>query len=272
MSSAHYFFIGQGRRPLIMTLFAGAIFFHKRYPLWMRLIVFVLAFSMLKVFFKYWKLPDFLVIGIIPILFVMLLKLAFFDVYKTDKKSGSVISIFSIFITFHLFFYSAQFDSLRYLLCIVPVYIMMSLYFTQKIFWLRNIALPIISIVAICFSSFYMMSDSNVGDDTNNYSNDCEIRLEAINSLEENYAATHLIRASFLMKHALERPLAGYLRTDKVFKNVKPVISNAGHSGLYVFCSMEPSVYYEKVKNNKKMKLLQHFQKENVWIEIYTKK
>lgn len=271
MTSAHYVFIGQGRRPIIIMLFLGAFFFHKRYPFWIRALVCVVAFAMLKVFFKYWKLPDLFVMTIIPVLYIVFLKLLFFDVYKTDKKRGEVVALFSIFITLYLLFSSAQFDSLRYLFCLVPIYILIGLYFTQKIFCYKKIVLPIASLFIIGFSIFYNVNDLNYGDETNNYSNDCEIRLAAIHFIEVNYIETTLIKAPFLFHHALGRPLTGYLSSDKIFNNVESVTSNNDGIGVFVFCNMDPSEYYEEIKNTEDMNLVQRFEKENLWIEIYTK-
>jgi len=272
MSSAHYVFIGQGRKPIILVLFVGAIFFHKRYPIWMRIIVLVVSFSMMKVFFKYWVLPDLFIMITIPVLFIVFLKLVFLDVYKTDKKRGGVISLFVIFITLYLLFSSAQFDSLRYLLCIVPIYIIIGLYFTQKIFLFKELVLPVVSIIIISFSIFYNINDLNYGDDTNNYSNDCKIRFDAVKFIEDNYKATDRINTSFLFQHALYRPLSGYLSTNKVFTNMKSENSVDEGYGVFVFCNMEPSEYYEGIKDNKELKIVQRFEQDNIWVEIYVKK
>jgi len=47
--------------------------------------------------------------------------------------------------------------------------------------------------------------------------------------------------------------------------------SNNDGIGVFVFCNMDPSEYYEEIKNTEDMNLVQRFEKENLWIEIYTK-
>ena len=148
----------------------------------------------------------------------------------------------------------------------------MGLYYAQKVYWLKKVVLPLVAIVTICFSVFYNFNAPGYGDETNNYSEDCIIRLEAVRYLENNYAKTDLIKAPFLFIHAMERPLAGYLGSNAVFYNVKPLSAYEQDEGLYLFCNMEPSKYYEEVANNVELKLLQRFEKSNLWIEIYAKK
>ena len=207
MHSMHYVFIGQGRRPIVIAFFVTAILINKKFPIWGRILLLALAFSMMKVFFKYWKLPDFVAMIIIPVLLVGLMKFIFWDVYKTIKKQGSIIAVFSILIILYLLFSSAQFDSLRYVLCIIPIFIMMGVYFVQQIPFAKKFILPLFTVISIGFSFFYISSDTNFGDDTNNYDKMCSIRKESIQYLEKNNYYDHQIKAPFLFKHAIERPL-----------------------------------------------------------------
>lgn len=274
MHTMHYVFIGQGRRPIIIVLFISAILFNRKYPVWVRLLVIVTAFSMMKIFFKYWILPDLLSMIVIPILLISLLKLFFWDIYKTNNKHGNIISIFSIFIVIYILFSSAQFDSLRYLLCVIPIYIMIGLYFVQKISYVKKVILPLVTVVSICFSFYYMSSDSNFGDDTNNYSDVCKSRIEAIKFLEEDDNYSRTIKAPFLFRHAIERPLAGYLESNKVFTNVVP-IDNRMHncsSCFYVFESIDLSEHYKSIAQSSIFELIHRTENNSIWIEIYSKK
>ena len=274
MHSIHYVFIGQGRKIILISLSVIAVLFNKRYPLWVRIFLFLLGFSIIKIFFKYWKLPEIFSMLMIPAVFSILLKIIFWDIYKTDKKKGEILGIFSIFILIYLLFSSSQFDSLRYLLCLIPLFIMMTVYFIDNISWGKKILLPVISVIFIGFSLNYLLTDKNWGDDTNNYKNVCIIRKQSIQFLEKNNYYSSAIKAPFLYSHAIRRPLTGYLQSERIFSNVSSIDGKTKNCEecICIFENTDPSLYYEEISQNNNFELINKSQKGSVWIEIYKKK
>ncbi len=273
MHAIHYVFIGQGRKPIIIILVITAVLFNNKYSIWVRLITILISFSMMKVFFKYWVLPDFFAMIIIPILLITLMKYIFWDIYKTNKKHGSIIAIFSIFILIYVLFSSAQFDSLRYLLCVIPIYIMIGLYFVQHIPYLRKVIYPGFAILAIGSSFFYISRDTNYGDDTNNYSNMVSAKLDAIRYLQENNYQSYKIEASFLFRNALTQPLSGYIETNEVFNYTSAIDLDFKNddSMIYVIESTDEKEFIKAFKQNVKFDLIKQFKNDSAWIEIYVK-
>ena len=77
-----------------------------------------------------------------------------------------------------------------------------------------------------------------------------------------------------MFRHAIERPLAGYLESNKVFTNVVP-IDNRMHncsSCFYVFESIDLSEHYKSIAQSSIFELIHRTENNSIWIEIYSKK
>lgn len=271
MSTIHYLYIDQGRKIITILLFFGGILFYPNVKLSYRIGLIALSFCLMKVFFGYWSLPSFFEYLIVPILFFVVLKIIFIDVYKSDEKAGGLISFTIILSLIYILFISSFFDSRRYLLFLIPLFIIVFLYFIDKIPFYKKIILPIISIMIISSSIYYQMNDSNQGDDTNHYSNLCIIQKQMVGFIEDKYDFNIPIYTSFLIKHSLERPLTGHLSTLKSFNNVKST-SNSNeykNEGLYIFSNTELPENYDIFKKRNDMILVKKYQKRNSIIEIY---
>lgn len=271
MSTIHYVFIDQGRKPLIIVLFFVGILCYDKLSWLNRLILITISFVLLKVFFRYWIMPEFVEFAVVPVLFLYLVKSIFIDIYKTVKISGGIISIFSIIIICYIIFISSFFDSRRYLFFLLPMVIIITNYFISNLPKFSMYLLPLFNIVFIVSSIFYQMNDINSGDDTNHYSDLCVIQKESVVYLENNFEYKIPIQTSFLYKHSLERPLTGYLSSNLKFTNVSNIDSllNSNVDCLLIFVSTELPEFYEKLIKDKRIKLDKKFQKCNVWIEIY---
>ena len=270
MSTIHYVFIDQGRKPLIITLFFVGILFYNKLSWFKRVILISVSFVLLKVFFRYWIMPEIVEFAFVPFIFLYIVKSIFIDVYKTDKNFGSVISIFSIIIICYILFISSFFDSRRYLFFLIPMMIIITNYFIANLPRFSKYLLPFFSILFVVSSIQYQFDDTNSGDDTNHYSNLCVIQKESVEYLENNYPFNQPIQTTFLYKHSIERPLTGYLTSNNMFTNVSNVNSPIGCDDcLLIFVSTELPEFYEKLIKDKRIKLDKKFQKRNVWIKIY---
>lgn len=271
MKSFHYVFIDQGRKPITITFFLVCVLLQRKYVLWKRIFFLVFIFALYKVFFNYWKLPFWITVSIVPLLFLYCLKLFTWDIYNENKKLGSWLGISTLFIIIYLLFSSSQFDSLRYLFCIIPLLIIITLYFIENnIQILNKYKLIIISGVFTFFLINYLINDKNFGDDTLNYKEVCIANKEAVEYLEKGNFYDNQVIAPFLFQHTLERPLTGYLSSEKIFTNVNK--SNKLDSNvIYVFNNITYNKKREEIINDSNFKLI--FKKESklIWFEIYQK-
>ncbi|WP_170227970.1 glycosyltransferase family 39 protein [Vicingus serpentipes] len=268
MNTIHYLFIGQGRRPLPITLFFIGILFYPKIKILYRIVIVLVSFSLMKMFFGYWEVPEFVEFLVIPIIFIVIVKFIFIDSYKNDRSESGFIAIATLFTIIYILFISSFFDSRRYLLFLVPTLIVITIYFLNQIPKINKYLLPLVAIVSIGFSIQYQINDTDQGDDTNHYQDLCFIQKEAVGYLEEKYQYTQSIRTTFLVKHSLERPLTGYLKTITKFSNVASLAKD-GNNCLYIFVNTElPNDYYS-FKKEKNLKLVKKFEKRNAWIEIY---
>lgn len=271
MSTIHYIFISQGRKPLVISLFFVGVLFYNKLSWLKRALLIAISFTIMKIFFRYWEINDFVEFAVVPIIFLYLVKAIFIDIYKVDKSAGGIISTFSIIIVCYILFISSFFDSRRYLFFLLPMVIIITNYFIANIPKINRYLLPLFSLVFVVSSIQYQIDDINTGDDTNHYSDLCIIQKESVEYLENNYPFNQPIQTTFLYKHAIERPLAGYLSSNNRFTKVSNISSNISitEDCLLIFVSTELPNTYEKLIKDKRIKLDKKFQKRNVWIEIY---
>ncbi len=161
MNTIHYLFIGQGRRPLPIALFFIGILFYPKIKILYRVIIVLVSFSLMKMFFGYWEVPEFVEFLIIPIVFLVIVKTIFLDSYKTHKTEVEFIALATIFILIYILFISSFFDSRRYLLFLIPTSIVVTMYFLNQVPKINKYLLPLITIVSIGFSIQYQIKDTN---------------------------------------------------------------------------------------------------------------
>ena len=271
MSTIHYVFIDQGRKVLTISLFFVGILFFDKFSWIKRIMLIIVSFAVMKVFFRYWETLEVVEYTLVPLIVIILFKFLFLDSYKYDKKSGGIIAIFSILTFTYILFISSFFDSRRYLFFLIPIFILTTVYFVSKIKKFNKFLLPLLAVLAITSSFAFQYGDVNSGDDTVHYTNLCEIQKEAVQYLEENYEYNQLIQTSFLFKHSVERPLAGYLSTPSNFTHVKGFENGVmlTKGCVTVVVSNELPDFYFHEKSLKNLTLVKQFEKRNVWIKIY---
>ncbi|MCB0401298.1 MAG: glycosyltransferase family 39 protein [Flavobacteriales bacterium] len=266
----HYIFVNQGRRPVILVLFVITTLFLKNYTWWKRLLLMALIFACYKIFFNYWKMPDWVVMTTIPLLFFYFIKIIFLDQYKEDKRKGSFVAATSVFIVIYVLFSSSQFDSLRYLFCSIPFAVFLPVYFIRhNLKTLSNYLLPLFAAGCIFFSMSYMHTDTNFGDDTLNYREISWAKQDAIRFLESNnyYAAS--IRAPFLFSHALTRPEAGYL-SNMPFLHVNETNNTTDeNSTRLLIIDRSENGHTNAMDKRGYEQIYQYQDRDIVWIEIY---
>lgn len=273
MGMFHYLFIDQGRRWLTISLFFIGILFYINYSWLKRISLIAISFSFSKVFYRYWKVPTFIEYTILPVVYVVVLKLLFFDVYKKDKKEGDLIGIAVILISSFGLFLSSYFDSKRYVFLLVPLIILLFLYFINQLPKSKIVA-PVLAIAVSGMSLFYLSTDMSSGDDTWYYGNHCQVVKQTVEFVEDQHEQNDRIYATFLMQNALLRPLSGYLSTSKGFSNVKPMaISKLNNKeALFIFSEKETPDFYFDSSIMSKLALVKRFEKGSNWVEIYKSK
>ena len=269
----YYIFINQGRKSITLVLFVALILFYNKIKIWQRIILFVFVFSLIKIFFNYWKLPAIFPMIIVPIIISVLTKFLFWDTYKAKKETGNFIAISTLFIYVYILFSASQFDSLRYLLCVIPLAIIIVFFTVQNnLPKFKTWLLPILTILFISTSIIYIIKDENFGDDTLNYNQACDINLEAVHYMESKDFYEHNIQVPFLFKYQLTDYKTGYLKTEKSFTNVNAYDVNQtefNEKQIYVFTNVDVPVFYKQLKESGKFRLDKRITKGIHWVEIY---
>lgn len=272
----YYVFINQGRKPITLILFVALILFYQKIKIWKRVLLFIFVFSLVKIFFNYWKLPTIFPMVIVPICVLVLTKFLFWDNYKVSKEKGSFIGVLTLFIFIYILFSASQFDSLRYLLCIIPMILILVFYVVQtNIDFFKKWLIPILSCVILVSSITYIVKDQKFGDDTLNYKDVCLVNLQAVNYLEEKKYYNEDIKTSFLFKHQLVNQLAGYLSSSKYFMAVdsyKNEDSKYDEKSIYIFSNADLPSFYNRIKESNQFQLEKKMIQGLIWVEIYIPK
>ena len=119
-----------------------------------------------------------------------------------------------------------------------------------------------------------MFNNKDNGDVNISYSNVAVMYSKTINYLEDEDYYDYEIKAPFLYKEAMSRPLTSYLKSKRKFTKLSSNLNNMNCSQcLIIFTNVEPkSPIYEEVKDNPNYGIIKKYKEGNVWSEIYKKK
>ncbi len=136
-----------------------------------------------------------------------------------------------LFIFLFLIVSSLNFFSNRYILCLVPIFILLTTgIIVQAAEWKKYMILlfPAYMILQIPFLRVRSNSDNNIG-----YINAVETNMELVNYMKSNKMQDEKIVAFFITRYLLINPYSGYVSKNEVFRKV----TDEYHSGDYYIFS-----------------------------------
>lgn len=186
---------------------------------------------------------------------------------EVDKLHYIFFSL--IFILFYLIFAGANFFTGRYLLSILPFYLLIPTYFLVLILHDKKWSLYTTTFILFVLFAFNTFSASNEGDTSLAFINTVKIHKETINYCEVKKWQEKQICTGFLMTYNLRMPKLGYLNNpSKPFTNV----NSESDKEIYIYYSNEYDPAVEEIKKNQQFILEKRFEKGKAWVEIYVKK
>jgi 4-amino-4-deoxy-L-arabinose transferase-like glycosyltransferase len=202
-------------------------------------------------------------------IFVASLIFLFFKRRKNtfDKSEISLIYLLLIFIITFLFFSASNFYSPRYLLSILPPFILIVVYFYYKAFInIKWIFIPGL-ILVLTVGSFFCIHKKAINDQTLTYMDAVKVSQDAVRFCEENNLYEKNIFANFLMRTYLTNAYCGYLSTKKPFAKVFYEFSES--IDYVIVQSFERENFFEPIQNDPRLKLIKRFNHGIAWSEIY---
>jgi 4-amino-4-deoxy-L-arabinose transferase-like glycosyltransferase len=212
-----------------------------------------------KLFFQYGR----------NILFLLTLPALGYRLYKKSVgPEHARILLFSIvFILFYIAFASVNFFTPRYLLSVLPFFIITGswLIVSQPVNeWIR---VSVIGALALLFSYHTFLGNQKELDTSLAYRNTIVLQKQAVNFIEDLKVPHSLVYSYFLMNYYMTIPRLGYLKSNNsCFKFTK--ISDPSCE-IFIFCSNEKDPAYQDFSCNPSFILIKRFEKNASWVEIF---
>lgn len=168
------------------------------------------------------------------------------------------------FIVLFLIVSSLNFFSNRYILSIIPAFILLTVGIIQQVVELRKIAIlifPLFIILQIPFLKHKSNTDHNPG-----YVNAIKTNMDIVGYLKSNKMQDSRIVAYFNTRFVLTNPYSGYVSRNEVFTHVTDEFKPGDY---YIFSNYDSSEEYNKMLSRKDLQLVKRFEHEQAWSELY---
>lgn len=189
---------------------------------------------------------------------------------KSIPRPVARILLFSVaFILFFLAFSSVNFFTTRYLLCILPFYLIPGSWLITT--WIKQNWLKGFAVLALCgiFAWYSFAGYLNEQDTSLGYRKTVLLQQKAVHFAEDSQWHNKKIYATFLMQYYLTVPYLGYLHDPSSPFSFVGNKSNTGFE-VFLFCSNEQDPLYQVISNNPQYSLLKRFEDGKAWVEFYT--
>jgi 4-amino-4-deoxy-L-arabinose transferase-like glycosyltransferase len=214
-----------------------------------------------KLFFQYGR----------NIFFLISLAALAYSLYKksVSREYAHFLLFFFVFILFYIAFASVNFFTPRYLLSVLPFFIIPGSWLLVSLPLKKWLRVSVICGLAILFGNHTFLGNQKEIDTSLDYKKTVLIHKEAVNFVEDSIANNQSIYSFFLMHFYMADPRFGYLKkvTAPLFK-----FKNIPDADIYIFCSNENDPAYQDISHNESFILLKRFEKEQAWVEIFKKK
>jgi 4-amino-4-deoxy-L-arabinose transferase-like glycosyltransferase len=215
-----YLFEGQNRIFITWSFLIAFGLLYKPMPFIIRCFIVLGLMTCVKIFFRYWALPDWLmiiVIGLFTSIFYYLMHIKYAPEQKESNKFLAILFLFGIV---YLIFSSINFITGRYLFILAPLLV---LYFSYYI----KIALRFHPVLPYCWAALIMGAlvyysikiCTNTGDESPRYIDSIKLEQQMVKYLEDQNLQKDSIYCKFTMEIALKDTGVGFL-SGKPFSNV----------------------------------------------------
>lgn len=181
---------------------------------------------------------------------------------KIDHAQTMIFLI--MFIIVYLLFSSINFFSNRYILCCLPLFMLISAGILIQLFRISKLFLLVIPLF-ILLQIPAIMKKSNADHDLG-YRDAVTVNTQLIGYLKAEKLEDKPIVAFFITRYLLTNHYSGYLEKGEEFTNVTDEFSRGDY---YVFSNFDTSPSYNELMNKPGMKQVRRFEKGKAWIALF---
>jgi len=203
--------------------------------------------------------------------FSVLFVLSRSDIFRTAHQRRFFM-LSGCFIMCFLWFSTMNYYTYRYLLAvIVPALFIAAVLLDAFIASIHNV-IYYISIGGIAVLSYFAFTlNDHFGDTDRGAFDAMDMQQDVVDYLERNnYYDKKIAVTSWVESQHLVDAATGFLKGDKVFRNVKWEID--GNTDIVIFDNIEADYRYEQVKKDTTFSRVHRSQKGVVWTELYMRK
>lgn len=182
------------------------------------------------------------------------------------SKTANPVLLLLMLLVGYLVFSSFNFYSNRYILCLFPLFSLltaMAVYYAlEKLEWVSNIG-----IVALCATCLYFsLTKTNPHDHSLGYADEVRCQQQAIDYAIEQGWKDKTISTSFLMSKNMSSHYPSYVNKEEVFTSISEDINQAD---IVIKCSNEK--YFLNQTLPPDLKQVKNFKRGKAFCEVYAK-
>ncbi len=189
------------------------------------------------------------------------------DLKWLDSKQAHFFGLSLLFLLGFIAFSSLNFLSTRYLMIMLPFFIIQTfLLFTAII--KNRLALYLVGGILSIIILIPTPKNKSNADVYFGFKDAIEVHQRVRNYCEQNIETDAEIYTHFLINMALSKPYVGYFdEGEKRFKNISWNFSET--TDYCIFSNMERDKAFDLIKKENDLKLLKRFEKNKAWTNIY---
>jgi 4-amino-4-deoxy-L-arabinose transferase-like glycosyltransferase len=189
-------------------------------------------------------------------------------IYKKQQFIRTRVSItLLLFILVYSLIGAVNFFSKRYILCIIPTFIILSMGVTGLTFrnkYFLPVFLILVALAQIKYIQFQNNSDHNLG-----FVNAVKANQSMIDYCLRNNLKDKNISVFFIQQRIMTDPLSGYIKDNEVFTSLSSIPEKADYNIISNYDTDDHSLGF---RHNPERVLVKRYEYGPAWIELYKKK
>lgn len=181
---------------------------------------------------------------------------------KPEKRE--LIIFLLIFIMVFLLFSSVNFFSNRYIICVIPLFLLIIAGLLSQVVAVNKLfllVLPLYIVMQIQFINKKSNADHDLG-----YRDAVVVNTQIIDYMQKENLREKPIVAYFIARYLLTNHYSGYVERGRTFSHVTDEFSKAEY---YLFSNFDMSPGYNELMNRPGMEEVKRFEKGNAWAALY---
>jgi hypothetical protein len=244
----------------------GSLLFRPVKRPWLPLLITLLYITAIKVLFGRWTIPLAPTFIVTLLCFTIIWILKYLPLFRLDERKGEFLNIAFLFTIGFIIFTSFNFYTDRYLLSIIPMFILGFIIFIDwTISRYSRYMTPFILLILILVKLIQIGSDDKIGDTRLSYIDAINIQQSLIRKCEELNLYDAAITATFMEEFYMQHDIAGYLSGPRSFQRV--TTNFEPQTQFILFSNASPNALLEK-RADLNFNTLLHVEQGKVWGEI----